>query len=782
MAPFMTAHLRVLGPLRGTVPPSATQEAEALAAVRTLLVGASTCALPPLSELLMGLGALHGGRRPKVLLQAPGARHEFALCRRGNVVEVSVYEIEGALFQLDRRVELQALVHATAKALQASHTPAAAAGGSPAGRHASGVSPRTDDGPAEASGLDARLLAIADRIALEPMAADPLGNLPDRVIAYHASRQDDPTPAPVALSCEVRLRPGATAWTTTTSQSDYHALLFAGELTLWLQGRPIRLEKGPVFVLLMAWVEGIRAVLDAWQEGLPLQHLALGAAGARIETKLSGRDEVTLKAHTDKGEMRFARGLSLAHIALPVLRLASDLLRGLVEVDRAQQRNLHVRRLRQDIRELRRRVRQLDTSPSLETFDAERVRFALAERDRCLSEPAAAPLTSDTRHYAPRWEYEVDGLDATSTYLVGDTLVVGTPRRRLALDAATGGLRWDRPTNHCPTLVAGPVMLELRSEGSVELFSLTDGESFARAKVSWSAGAPANGVYAGGGSLPDLAILPLRHHELVALDLQTGAPRWKYATKAPGPVRWRRLGRVLFVTGGDGVVHAVDVASGEPLWRLTHRSRFFQPPAVCGETLVLTGGNDRRRGRCIGVDVFSGRVRWSREIPCRPVAPPTAAGADCVLLQEVSPRGPALTAIDPETGANRWQVFDRILSEGTSLLADESGVYINSGDGHALALDTQTGHLLWQRRLADPLSDHVPRKLEIVADGTQLFIPSAQLHVVNRTTGLSVAPALACDLVPDVVKLDRPRGWLYVAEESGYIKAFAQTPSLRLVK
>ncbi len=778
----MTAHLRVLGSLRGTVPPSDSTETEALAAVRTLLVGDSICALPPLSELLMGLGALHGGRRPKILLQAPGTRHEFALCRRGSWVEISVYEIEGALFQLDRRVELQALVLATAQALRTSHATSAVPGSSLSEKPTTGIPQSADYGAKQADNLDIRLRAIADRIAREPMAADPLGNLPDRVITCHASRHDDLPPTPIGLSCEARLRPGATAWTTTTSQSDYHALLFAGELTLWLHGRPIRLEQGPVFVLLMAWIEGIRAVLDAWQEGLPLQHLALGAAGGRIETKLSGRDEVTLKAHTDKGEMRFVRGLSLAHIALPVLRLSSDLLRGLVEVDRAQQRNLHVRRLRQDIRELRRRVRQLNTSPSLETFDADRVRFALAEPERNLEQPASSSaLSNGSRHYAPRWEYEVDGLDAASTYLVGDTLVVGTPRRRLALDAVTGGLRWDRPTNHCPTLVAGLVMLELRSEGSVELFNLKDGESFARAKVSWSAGAPINGVYAGGGNLPDLAILPLRHHELVALDLQTGTPRWKYATKAPGPLRWRRLGRVLFVTGGDGVVHAVDVASGEPLWRLNHRSRFFQPPAVCGETLVLAGGNDRRRGRCIGVDVFSGKVRWSRDVPCRPVAPPTAAGTNCVLLQEVSPRGPALTAIDPETGANRWQVFDRVLSEGTSLLADAGGVYINSGDGHALALNTQSGHLVWQRRLADPLSDHVPRKLEIVADGAQLFIPSAQLHVVHRTTGRSVAPALTCDLVPDVVKLDRNRGWLYVAEESGYIKAFAQTPALRLV-
>jgi len=53
--------------------------------------------------------------------------------------------------------------------------------------------------------------------------------------------------------------------------------------------------------------------------------------------------------------------------------------------------------------------------------------------------------------------------------------------------------------------------------------------------------------------------------------------------------------------------------------------------------------------------------------------------------------------------------------------------------------------------------------------------------VVRPSDGAALSGAIADDLVPDFLRVDE-RGWLYVAEESGHIEAYAPIPNLRLVR
>ena len=61
-----------------------------------------------------------------------------------------------------------------------------------------------------------------------------------------------------------------------------------------------------------------------------------------------------------------------------------------------------------------------------------------------------------------------------------------------------------------------------------------------------------------------------------------------------------------------------------------------------------------------------------------------------------------------------------------------------------------------------------------------LFVPSAQVHVLRPQDGTPLCQ-IGCDLVPDWLRVDE-RGWVYVAEESGHIAAYAAAPHLALVK
>jgi hypothetical protein len=88
--------------------------------------------------------------------------------------------------------------------------------------------------------------------------------------------------------------------------------------------------------------------------------------------------------------------------------------------------------------------------------------------------------------------------------------------------------------------------------------------------------------------------------------------------------------------------------------------------------------------------------------------------------------------------------------------------------------------VLWSRALANPLTDDVPRQLEPRLRQGALFVPSAQLHVLRPHDGSPLGHT-GCDLVPDCLRVDE-RGWFYVAEESGHLRAYGVAPQLSLVR
>jgi hypothetical protein len=111
----------------------------------------------------------------------------------------------------------------------------------------------------------------------------------------------------------------------------------------------------------------------------------------------------------------------------------------------------------------------------------------------------------------------------------------------------------------------------------------------------------------------------------------------------------------------------------------------------------------------------------------------------------------------------------------------DRSLLVNAPNGRTTALSLDDGRVRWQRTLAHPVADDVPRRLEPVLRGGALFVPSARVHVVRLHDGSSIGDPLPCALIPDWMRVDE-RGWVYVAEESGHLAALAPAAQLSLVR
>ncbi len=131
------------------------------------------------------------------------------------------------------------------------------------------------------------------------------------------------------------------------------------------------------------------------------------------------------------------------------------------------------------------------------------------------------------------------------------------------------------------------------------------------------------------------AFVLTRHHEIAALDVATGAVRWRAYTGGPGDTP---LGSAVRLAGshvivGDEAIAAFDRTSGRQAWRFVPRqgrgAGIFLGDA--GHGLVLAGSVS---GDLYAIDAATGAQRWTRRLR-RPlttaVYPPVVAAGRIVV-------------------------------------------------------------------------------------------------------------------------------------------------------
>ena len=715
-------------------------------ALRALLVapGREHLELPSLADLTAAATALARGQRRKALLPLASAPTEWALVRRGPKVLVSAYDTLGApeVHQLDHEIELSHFLGGCARA--------------------------TLEGARYANEAVTRQIAehLGERALRTPIAPDPDG-LVEPVIK-RAGFQDAPDDdVALAFGFEATLHPNAGATKAGASRADVHALLFEGNLWAFVRGRRLPLGRGPFMLAVQRMVCGVRALVDAWEAGRAA-NVRLRSGPFAIGLRLTLKEEVALSLQAGRDEVR-ATELDVPSVALPILRLANEGIRALVTVDRSQAKNLRVQSLRDEVRALRRVVRDHARDDGFVNAEPERVRVASSAELESIPR-AAQPAPSGSLRFEERWRVDMGELDASSTWFCGDRLVLASPQHTVAVDRGTGQVLWAREgARTC--WMAGTVLLRVLPEGELEICSVQDGEPLSIARLADPAPGPRIGVTAGDDGLPPLAILADGPSHLVALDLRTGEPRWRFSCgRTPPSVT--RAGRLLLVAG-EGAVHALDLASGEDLWRFAARGRFTKKPVVIGDTVVaITEGG---APTAYGIDLFTGERRFRERLSGSPTGDPIAAhGLALVPLSRDQ-----LVALDVVDGSARWLGRDPGVATGAALVVDDLLV-VNAPGGALGAIDLARGEVVWSVLLADPLADEVPRCLEPVLRGGALFVPAGGVHVVRPSDGAKLGE-LPSDLVPDRVRVDE-RGWVYVAEESGHVAAYAPAPQLRMIR
>lgn len=707
----------------------------------------ATPPVPSVGELTAGLTSLARGLRRKVLIPLADEPLEYALVRRDGRVLVSIYETASApeVHQLDHPVDLATLLEACARcALEQAQLAA-----DPIARQ-----------------IGVRTAERARRTTLSP---DPAASAQSE---RHSYGEDEDTDEPLSFAFEARIHPerglSSASSSRATTSADIHALLFEGILTARVRGRRLVLSRGPIVLAAQRMVVAVRALVDAWESGRPLNvKLRTGAFGIGVRLDRQERAELLLQA---QGETLRAAELHPEDIALPVLRLASELLRALVRTDRTQARNLRVTALRDELRALRKAVRGR-RRPGFTNADPERLALSLASEEHRTS-PGCAVL-DDPRsgiRYEERWRIDLGGLDAGATYFCGDRLVLATPDHTLAVERSTGDVIWAREGSGS-LLMAGRTLVRTSAEGDIELCDVADGEPYALARVVPRVGGRELALAVGGGDVPPMAVIAEGTSQLVALDVRTGEPRWRFAA-AGTRFETTRLGRLLLVAT-EGTIHALDVATGEELWRHVARTRFAWAPIVQGDTVVAVGAG--RHGKLIGIALGTGETRYERNLDGAVRAAPIAAGGVAVIAS-----GRELEGREPRTGERLWRRSDPGIGDGAATLDVDGLLIANAPGGRACAIEAETGETRWMRPLGDPLADEVPRRLEPVLRGAALFVPAAGVFLVRPSDG-ALLGEIDDDLVPDRIRVDE-RGWVYIAEESGHLAAFGPAPQLRVLE
>ncbi len=746
-----------------------------------------------LRDLGLALTELSRAPRGKAIVRFYDEAWELCIERLGAIAMLSVYRAgsEPSVAVYDRAVVFDDVVESAKEAIDAALV--------------RGNASRTVEMELREVGDALRevapLLPANDEEVCEPPAA----------IAIELDRD-----APIAFAADFSMRAGSPHTGSPeqglhqVERADLHALLFRGRMRAEIRGRAIDLGEGHPFLFAERLFDLSRRTLDAWERG-QASHVRCEAGGLLVGVRLGPSGDLSLTLGTGRGEREHSTAtfpaLAVADVVEAALAFGRALVRAILRRDRSQSTNLRLSGFRRQLREtadlLREACREdAKINPTPEPYRA----FALHKAARP-ARSESPPLAATRLRYTSKWRAIVPGIDLRATFLCGDRLVVGASAETFCLDRTTGEVIWRAPTERATSVVTPGGIARLLPDGSLCLHDFGNGEITLR---TWIAprlgGAPAGAVVHVPG-LPRLLIVTEGERHLVAIDLSSGEPRWRFAwgtrpkaasawrpgkpgemppSPQRGALRMKRAGKLLYFTSGDSALTALDVLTGEVVWRVRDRLRFRAAPTLDHDLLFAVAGGVNCATRLHSVDPFSGRARWSVNVsdgwaPACTVEGSPFASASVVAVAVRDRQGLRLVAFDRETGKTRWSSRGTVAPIGTSWLVVD-GLFIgNTPTGELLGIDADSGELRYRHVLGSVLEADTPRRLEPVLRSGALFVPHTNVHVFRPSDGTLLGSVAPLDAIPDLLRVDE-RCDVYVAEESGHLVCFGAGPRLSLVR
>lgn len=714
-----------------------------------LLLGRSEARLlPSATEVASAAVALANATKRRVVLPVAKAPAELALERRGDEVFVSLYSTTATpeVFVRDRRVPLGELLRVSATSADPANLPTVA------------------------GELAARIAERASSTSIAPLSVDESHS----VVA--GSFEEPKEGAAVSFGFEASFR-GATRGPSRGVRADVHALLFEGTLVAHVHERRLVLARGPIVLPVIRMLHAARAFLEGRAlRNAPNVRMRVGSFGIGLRGDAEGKVSLTLDG--ERGASVTAAGLELHDALGAIAGLASSIVREFVAFDRSQGRNLRIRAMRDDLRAISRRRGRRDDRPSFVNDDADRMRAHALQ-----SEPAEAlrgaarirPATASLR-YGERWRVALDGLDAASTFLCGDRLVIATAHHTLALSRDDGSVLWARDATDTPCAVAGDVLLRARPDGVVELCSVLDGEPFAEAKLGSAPSSPLEVLVVGGDETsPPIAIVRESASRLSAIDLRTGELVYRFGVRRSATLASTRLGRML-VVASDDTIHGLDAVTGEELFRHVEEGAIVTSVVASRDRLVCVV--ERPSTGLVLLDAFRGELVARVDLP-GPVRGTQLAIEGGVVVACQLGESTSMLRFDA-AGARVFGVDDVGLAKQAESIVVDGHLVVSDLEGRISSVALADGSLTWSSRIARAIDD-VPRMRKPLLRSGVLFVPGAEVRIVRPTDGSLATNAFPCDLIPDRLLVDE-RSWVFVAEESGHVAAYAPAAHLTLIR
>lgn len=169
----------------------------------------------------------------------------------------------------------------------------------------------------------------------------------------------------------------------------------------------------------------------------------------------------------------------------------------------------------------------------------------------------------------------------------------------------------------------------------------------------------------------------------LSVNVQTGVAQWTQALHGgvDGEALYDQVRKQVYIGTDDGFFYALRPATGTIRWTYRGKGPMDRRPAIGSQGLFLTTASDR------------------------------------------------LIAIDPETGISRWQ-YERETPEGFTIqgygspLVAKDRVLAGFSDGYLVALQADSGALIWARSLAAASEQHVDVDATPVIRGETIYAAS----------------------------------------------------------
>ena len=314
-----------------------------------------------------------------------------------------------------------------------------------------------------------------------------------------------------------------------------------------------------------------------------------------------------------------------------------------------------------------------------------------------------------------QWRVQTGGPVRSSPTIAGGVVYIGSGDGFVyAIDAVTGGIRWRRDMGAAvgsTPAVAGGLVYAGAADGSFRALRAADGSvawtfrTGAAVPLAW--GVESGEVYsssptvAGGGAV----LFGAEDGNLYAVDARTGRERWRFATGGRVYGSPAVAGGLAYVGSQRGVVYAVDLATGKERWRHAvagsrdssakfgfDRTTLQSSPAVAGDALYI-GARD---GVLYALDRATGRLRWRNDHNMSWVN--SSPAVDGGLVYAGSSDARFVQAVDTATGQERWRSPATNVVWGSPAV-DDARVYVGDGGGVMFCFDKATGRELWRYRV-----------------------------------------------------------------------------------